>query len=159
MNEAVVNAVAEQAGKFTSKLDGIFDVLSPAMPVQTAYGSLFIFMILSLLLIASVMLVRRYHSVRGKASRELRSLKRTVQQQDVDHRQAAYTLAGILRNGLKLNSLSLDTHLPSSISSEHSRWQHYIERMASARYSRSGGDADTLSQLVNETCYWLRHWP
>ena len=160
MNETVVNTAAEQAGKLASKLDGIFDVLPPAMPVHTAYDNLFLFSVTGLLLLViSAILIWRYHSGRGKASRELRSLSRLLQQQDSDHRQAAYTLAGILRSGLKLNRLSLDTRLPSVLSSEHSRWQQYVELMARARYSRNGSDPDGLNQLVHETRYWLRRWP
>ena len=156
MNKAVVNSTAEQA----VKLDGIFDVLPPAMPVQTAYDNLLLFSVTGLLLLViSAILIWRYHSGRGRASRELRSLSRLLQQQDFDPRQAAYTLAGILRSGLKLNRLGLDTRLPSALSSEHSRWQQYVELMASARYSRNGSAPDGLKQLVHETRYWLKHWP
>jgi len=155
MNETGVNSVTDQVGK----LDGIFDVLPPAMPVQTAYGSLLVFTVIALLLVISVILVWRYHSVRGKASRELRSLRHTLQQQDFDHRQAAYTLAGILCNGLKLNRLGHSTRLPSAMSSDHTRWQQYVELLASARYSRNGSGSDVLNQLVHETRYWLRRWP
>ncbi len=156
MNEATINSVAEQTGK----LDGIFDVLPPVMPVQTDFENLLILSIAGLLiLIITAILIWRYTSCRSKAARELRSLARQLQQQNPDHRQTAYTLAVILRNGLKLNRLSHDTCLPPAMSSDQSRWQHYIERMASARYSRNGSDPDALRQLVLETRYWLRHWP
>jgi len=156
MNEVAVNSAMEQAGK----LDGIFDILPPAIPEQTNFDSLLTLSVAGLLLlIISAILVWRYTSSRGKASRQLRTLARLLQKPDFDHRQAAYTLAGILRNGLKLNRLSLDIRLPPAMLSDNSRWQQYIERMARARYSRDGSDPDALSQLLHETRYWLRRWP
>ncbi len=155
MSNVANNPVIEQAGK----LDGIFDVLPPAMPIQTSYDGLLIITVAILLVALSALLMWRYQSARGKASRKLRTLARLLQQQDLDQRQTAYSLATILRNGLKLNRLSFDTRLPPSMLSEHSRWQHYIERMASARYSRNSSDSATLSQLLHETRYWLRRWP
>jgi len=142
------------------KLDGIFDVLPPAMPVQTTFDNLLVFSIAGLLiLIITTLLIWRYTSCRGKASRELRSLARQLQLHEPNQRQAAYALASILRAGLNLNRISLDTCLPPAISSDHSRWQQYIERLTSARYSRNGSDPDALNQLVLETRYWLRRWP
>jgi len=142
------------------KLDGIFDVLPPAMPVQTSFDNLLVFALAGLLILTvTAILIWRYTSSRGKATRELRSLARQLQQQEPDQRQAAYTLASIMRAGLKLNSISLDTCLPPAISSDHSRWQQYIERLARARYSRNGSDPDALNRLVLETRYWLRRWP
>jgi len=146
MNEVALNPALEQTGK----LDGIFDVLPPAMPLQTTLDGLLPLSAAVLLILAiTTMVIWRYTSCRGKASRELRTLARLLQQKSLDQRQAAYSLATILRNGLKLNRLSFDTHLPPSMSSEYSRWQNYIERMANARYSRNGSDSTTLSQLLN----------
>lgn len=155
MNEAVVSPAAQ-----VGKLDGIFDILPPATPILSANNELLILLITGLLILALIAVIAwRTYADRIRARHELRALARLLRQPNIDCRQASYQLAGILRNGLKLNRLSPDTRLPSALASDQSRWQQFVQLLANARYSRNGSDAELLNQLVHESRYWLRRWP
>ncbi len=152
-NQAMIN---DQLGK----LDGIYDVIPPTMPVVNESGNLISITAIAVLILSFVAVyLWRSRSCRYIARYQLQILARSIKQQEPDQRQNAYRLAEILRNGLQLNSLGLDTGLPSTLSTDESRWKRFVEILSQARYSRDGIEAEPFGRLVQEARHWLKHWP
>ena len=150
-------------------LEGILDIEPPAMPLlyileSNALDILLISLILiSLLLAATLLLWRRYFSVKGKALRRFEELQKhfneRLNEKQLDSHHVAFQLSSILRDGLNLKQLSNLTPLPDKLSSHKDNWVTFIEHMSAARYSPSGYTPEQVAMLFKDAEAWLKCWP
>ena len=149
----------------STALEGILDIEPPVMPILYAlkYNSLSIvfpgIIVITLLLVISCLLWRRYFSVRGKARRRLTALQSQVNEQQLDSHHAAFQLTSILREGLSLKQLSNRTALPEKLHLHKDRWGTFIDQLSVARYSPAGNKPEQVSLLFEDAMFWLRCWP
>lgn len=146
-------------------LQGIFGIEPLVSPLLVTVEANIINILVGIVIMAIVfgallIFVRyRYFSVRGRASRELAALQTEFERHYSDEHKTVFLLADILRRGLQLQKISIETLLPEKCDSQNSRWSIFVKTLYAARYSVQVADPSQINRLFAETQYWLRHWP
>ena len=146
-------------------LQGIFDIESPATPTLVVFEQymleifIVVLVVLCVLLLAIYYFWRQYYSVRGRAKRRLRCLRKNFSHQQVSQHEVVFQLSSILCFGLRLHSLSKNTRLPEKMLLQHERWAKFIDDLSIARYSARENKTQQVKQLLDDAKYLLTHWP
>lgn len=140
--------------------EGLLDIDVPPPPAASGTDMLLWIVVVALiLLVAWFAWRRRQRAPRVQARRRLDALRTAHDAQTLTARAAAFRLAVVLRQGLGLGRLSVQTPVPASIATLDERWRAFLTALDAARYApRPCSDTD-LQRLFAEAGFWLRHWP
>jgi hypothetical protein len=139
------------------RLDGIYDIAPPAVPVEGAWDTLLPGLLAAIILALILFGVwRYYHTLRVRARRRLAGLRQQYERQQLDVRAASFRLAAILRISLRLRQLSTTGPLPASRQDLLPRWQDFMAGLQAARYARNEASREQMLILFDEAEFWLR---
>jgi len=154
-------------------LEGILDIEPPAVPLFYGWETnaltitIITMLVIALLFVITFLIRERYFSARGKARRQLDALRNHFnrqlisqnKRQPIDNRSEVFRLSEILRDGLSLQQVSSLTPLPDKLGSHKDQWRAFVEQLSIARYSPSGYPSTQIVSLIEDTGFWLKHWP
>ena len=149
----------------TKPLQGIIDITPPSAPWQyileaNAFSiAIAGLLTISILTLTLFILWRHFFSSKGKARQKIGKLKKHYRLRHISGKHVAFQLAQILRDALKLNQLSPRTALPSPLRHKAKRWLEFNEALSQMRYANQAETQPTITFLIDEAYFWLRHWP
>ena len=147
----------EEAADFSTQLA---DIVSPAMPMVAVYGSMWLFLlsmgVLALLLWGTW---RWRRSALTQAMRRLKHLRAAYLAQTLSPRDAAYWLALVVKQRMRINHLAAVIALPDGLVNEKSRWERFAHRIHEARYAPHLSGEQEIHWLITEAKYWIKRWP
>jgi hypothetical protein len=143
-------------------LEGIHDIELPLPPKQdyidlTSIGLIILLSLLALSL--AYVFFRWYFSPRAKAKRQLKEMMRELKQHRVNSHQVGFNLSAILCRSLGLAGITQRSPLPDSLALYYDRWESFIRRLSTARFSAREMDSAELTSLLEDADFWLRRWP
>ena len=139
------------------KIDGIYDI----QPIITPSLSAFELSILSVLFISfitvSIYLVWIFfYSKKAKSRREIIKLQKKLKRNIISTNDAIYELCLIFRKGIDQKQLDIKTPLPKHSRGSEQRWEKFINSLSDFRYRKSSAASIDISQLFDETLFWLQ---
>lgn len=143
----------------TQTLEGILDIALPLAPLDSGMGLYTIVAVTLLLLIMLTGLAYLWWTrPRQHCRRQLAEALQQYASGHINAHQAAFRLAGILRQHLRCQQLSRHIQLPAHLHNYQSRWQAFIDELDAARYSAADIDQPALGRLSSETKFWISRW-
>ena len=144
--------------KSSDNLNGILNI--EPLPAPQINWEPFLFSAIGLLaiLVFAVIIYARYFSARGITKQKLRKLNGNFEQLQIDSHDAAFQLAHIMQQDLRIQSLSQATKLPKQLESHQVRWDSFIQHLCIARYSPNDYPIKKMQLLFSDVEFFLGHW-
>lgn len=138
---------------------GLVDIVAPAAPAVADWSTAIV--ATAIVVLMTAVMVYRIRSRRLRARRHLSRLQRKVRAGGIDPRQAVYTVAAELRQGLDLPRLDADTEPTARVGARTSpkqRWRQFNANLARYRYAPAPPGSGQALDAIREAKYWLRPW-
>ncbi len=117
-------------------------------PVSVSYW--WLWMIIGLLIVVITWAwIKKYHSPKATALRDLKQLHKDLKSNNVDMESIKKQIAGSLRQGFnvtRLDNLMLD----------NMQWREYLSTLETALYSNNTSEPQELSSLITSAQNWLK---
>ena len=131
----------------TMNLEGLF------LPEPASLSFWWLWLVLGLLfLIVAMIWMKKYHSTKATALRDLKQLEKKLSISICEQEQLKKQIACALRLGFKVTRL--DYVMPENI-----KWREYLVTLETAIYANKSSDPDVLKSLVKDAQAWLRSSP
>ena len=142
------------------KIEGIYDIQPLAEPALSFFETALI--VSGLLIVVGLCLFfiwKKFFSHKAVSQRKLIKLRLNYSAKKLSAHDAIYQLSQIMTQGLKLHYLGEDTLLPAKLISKKEKWILFTKEISELRYAKTNNKKYDINDLVNQSLYWLKHWP
>ena len=130
------------------------DILPPLAPEPVSLWVALSSVLLAILVVIVVFILWQQRP-RQRALRVLRRCRKQLVSRQADSRRIAYVLHRALLQGLGLNPASgLNT---TQLTDPH--WQDFYRQLQHCVFQAASPSTDELATLIQQSHYWLRHYP
>lgn len=129
-----------------------YDIIEPVMPPAPPPDFTWVIIsgaIVAVVLVAIALVYWRRTRQRRLARKQLEQAQRAFLAGALPEHAAAYAIAEALRGGFGVGQVA-------ATEASDKRWQAFVARLDTLRYSTSGADASALTDLFTEAALWLR---
>jgi hypothetical protein len=140
--------------------NGIYDIVSPAEPALSTTDYAIIIILIAVFSAIVIYIASCFIDVdKIRVSRNIRRLKIAHSNKAITTRTAVYQLCSLVRDGLKIQTINPDDVLPEKITLHQSRWNNFASELSRLRYQKTDAQPVDVSNLFDESLFWLRIWP
>jgi len=142
------------------KIEGIYDIQPLPEPALSFFETVIIVVgSLSIVCLSIFLIWKYFFSIKAVSKRRLIKLRLNYSENRLSEHDAIYLLCQIMTQGLKLNYLGEDTLLPEKLTPKKEKWSLFIKEISVLRYAKVNSAKNDIKSLINESLYWLKHWP
>jgi len=137
--------------------EGIADILVHVPASPESWFSVHNLLVIIGLLLLIVIVWRFFFSPRSRSLRMLSNRVAAAVSRE-DYTGAVFSIASVVCARVSTNRLDRKTELPASLLDQMERWESFISKINSSRYSALENNIKEVQDLSKEAAFWIRKW-